>query len=68
MKNMNVTINFSLPVTLFVVFLVLKLTHLIDWSWIWVIAPLWIGFIIFILMILIIAIIGLIRIYRLEKK
>ena len=61
MKNMNVTINFSLPVTLFVVFLVLKLTHLIDWSWIWVFAPLWIGFIVFVFMILIIAIIGLIR-------
>lgn len=68
MKNMNVTIDFSLPVILFVVFLVLKLTHLIDWSWIWVFAPLWIGFIVFVLMILIIAIIGLIKIHRLEKK
>jgi hypothetical protein len=27
---------------LFVVFLVLKLTHVIDWSWWWVTAPLWI--------------------------
>jgi hypothetical protein len=27
---------------LFVVFLVLKLTHNIDWSWWWVTAPLWI--------------------------
>lgn len=27
---------------LFVVFLVLKLTHVIDWSWWWVSAPLWI--------------------------
>lgn len=26
---------------LFVVFLVLKLTHVIDWSWWWVTAPLW---------------------------
>lgn len=68
MKNMNVTINFSLPVTLFVVFLVLKLTHLINWSWIWVFAPLWIGFIVFILMISLMAIIGLIKIHRLEKE
>lgn len=27
---------------LFVVFLVLKLTHVIDWSWWWVTSPLWI--------------------------
>lgn len=28
----------------FIVFLVLKLTHYIDWSWWWVTAPLWIPF------------------------
>lgn len=28
---------------LFVVFLILKLTHNIDWSWWWVTSPLWIG-------------------------
>ena len=27
---------------LFLTFLVLKLTHVIDWSWWWVTAPLWI--------------------------
>jgi membrane protein YdbS with pleckstrin-like domain len=35
--------GFSLSTLLFVVFLVLKLTHTIDWSWWWVTAPLWIG-------------------------
>lgn len=29
---------------LFIVFLVLKLTHVINWSWWWVTAPLWGGF------------------------
>ena len=29
---------------LFIVFLVLKLTKVIDWSWWWVTAPLWGGF------------------------
>lgn len=28
--------------TLFIVFLVLKLTHNIVWSWVWVLSPLWI--------------------------
>ena len=32
--------------TLFLVFLVLKLTGVIDWSWWWVTAPLWIGFVV----------------------
>ncbi|ASR77248.1 hypothetical protein SEA_AVOCADO_47 [Mycobacterium phage Avocado] len=34
---------------LFLVFLVLKLTHVIAWSWLWVTAPLWIGAILFVL-------------------
>lgn len=29
---------------LFITFLVLKLTNVIDWSWWWVTAPLWGGF------------------------
>ena len=32
----------SFRTLLFVVFLVLKLTAVIDWSWWWVTAPLWI--------------------------
>lgn len=28
-----------------IVFIVLKLTHVIDWSWWWVLAPLWVSFI-----------------------
>jgi hypothetical protein len=31
----------SFPVLLFIVFLVLKLTNYIDWSWWWITAPLW---------------------------
>jgi len=34
-----ITVNFT--GLLFIVFLVLKLTHVIDWSWWWVTAPLW---------------------------
>ena len=39
---------------LFIVFLVLKLTHVIDWSWWWITAPLWIptSLVIFVLIIL----------------
>lgn len=34
---------------LFLIFMVLKLTNYIDWSWWWVTAPLWIPIAIFIL-------------------
>ena len=36
------TVNSSILTILFVVFLVLKLTGNIDWSWWWVTSPLWI--------------------------
>ena len=29
--------------TVFIIFLVLKLTHVIDWSWWWVASPLWVS-------------------------
>lgn len=40
---------------LFVVFLVLKLCKVIDWSWWWVTAPLW-GTLIFIIVIVFVAV------------
>lgn len=37
----------TFPMALFLVFLVLKLTGVIAWSWLWVTAPLWIGLVLF---------------------
>jgi hypothetical protein len=39
---------------LFIVFLVMKLIHIIDWSWWWITAPLWIPFVLVILFFVII--------------
>ena len=33
----------GLPMIIFIVFLILKLTHTIEWSWWWVTSPLWIS-------------------------
>lgn len=38
---------------LFITFLVLKLTGVIDWSWIWIFAPLWISAVLIIVAIII---------------
>lgn len=37
----KISINIS-GFTLTLVFLILKLTHVIDWAWIWIFAPIWI--------------------------
>lgn len=40
-NNKKVVVQFPICMVLFIVFLVLKLTNTIDWSWWWVTAPLW---------------------------
>ena len=47
MENNQTSSGISLTTILFVVFLVLKLTGHINWSWWWVTSPLWIGLAIF---------------------
>ena len=50
----------SLPTLLAVAFIVLKLCGVIDWSWVWVLSPLWISVALFlvvaIIMLIVIAI------------
>ena len=40
-----------------IVFIVLKILGYIDWPWIWVLSPLWIGTAIFILILIILALV-----------
>jgi phosphoglycerol transferase MdoB-like AlkP superfamily enzyme len=44
---------------LFVVFLILKLTDVIDWSWWWVTSPLWIGWALVLLIFVVILVLSL---------
>lgn len=41
-----------------IVFIVLKLTNYIDWSWWWVLSPFWIPFSIVIILIIVAAVLG----------
>lgn len=41
----------GIAVILTVVFIVLKLTGVIAWSWLWVLSPLWIGFILWLIVV-----------------
>ncbi|MBR3361205.1 MAG: hypothetical protein IKG39_07690 [Lachnospiraceae bacterium] len=40
-KNAGTSVTGLSATLLFITFLVLKLTHVIDWSWWWITAPLW---------------------------
>ena len=40
-SNSNTSNGVSLGTVLFLIFLILKLTDKIDWSWWWVTSPLW---------------------------
>lgn len=42
-NNNNASSGASITTVLFVVFVVLKLTGNVDWSWLWVTSPLWIS-------------------------
>ncbi len=53
---------------LFITFLILKLTGYIDWSWLWVTAPLWIPFAFLVSIFLFIGLIALIAIIVSERS
>ena len=44
-----------------ILFIALKLTHVIDWSWLWVLSPIWISFAIGVAIILVCFVIALIK-------
>lgn len=52
-ENNNTTSSISFSGLLFITFLVLKLTKVIDWSWWWIFAPLWLPVSILILFLII---------------
>jgi hypothetical protein len=55
-KNNNSNSGIGCGGVLFLIFLVLKLTGLINWSWWWVTSPLWIGAIFIVSLIVLLAV------------
>lgn len=51
-KNVNIKLGGNLFTTLGLIFIVLKLLGIITWSWLWVLSPFWIPFVIGIVVIL----------------
>ena len=46
MNKNNATGNITFTTLLTLLFIALKLTGVINWSWLWVLSPIWIGLII----------------------
>lgn len=57
----------SLNTILGIVFIVLKLCGVIEWSWVWVLAPFWIGTIITILTLVFVTMVAAIAAYVVKK-
>jgi hypothetical protein len=45
---MKIDIKFNLGIILGIIFIVLKLVGIINWSWLWVLSPIWISFVLFV--------------------
>ena len=57
-KKTEARVSFGFAEALAILFIALKLTHVIDWPWLWVLSPIWISIAIVIVIGLIIFIIG----------
>lgn len=57
-KNVNIRLGGNFFTTLGLVFIVLKLLGVITWSWLWVLSPFWIPFIIGIILVILSIIFG----------
>lgn len=56
-KSISVSIGGGFSGALTIAFIVLKLCHVIDWSWVWVLSPLWISAAIAVLILMIVVIV-----------
>ena len=63
MENCNTTSSVSYTGVLTLIFVVLKLCNVIDWSWWWVLCPIWISFALLFLFIIILGIISIFAIW-----
>jgi len=60
-KNENKNYGIGFTGLLTVAFIVLKLTHVIEWSWVWVLSPIWITAALTILILAIVLIVAVIK-------
>lgn len=57
MSKYKCSVNTEFFELLTIAFIVLKLCNVIEWSWVWVLSPIWITFVILIIILLVIGIV-----------
>lgn len=57
MSKYKCSVNTEFFELLTIAFIVLKLCNVIEWSWIWVLSPIWITFVVLIIILLVIGIV-----------
>ena len=57
-ETLNVNIGGLFSTLLLVAFIVLKLCHVIEWAWVWVLSPLWIPFALWLIIVVVALFIG----------
>lgn len=67
-NNNNSSGGLSLASVLTIVFVVLKLCGVIDWSWWWVLSPIWISLGLTLVIVIVVFVVSLIMVYRNEGK
>lgn len=55
-RDNNHNVGVSIGDVVLIVFIILKLCKVINWSWFWVLSPLWISLILYIIVVIIIKI------------
>jgi hypothetical protein len=55
---LNVNVGGLFSTLLLVAFIVLKLCHVIEWAWVWVLSPLWIPFTLWLIIVVVVLFIG----------
>ncbi len=68
MKEQTASTSISLYTIVFIIFLILKLTGNIDWSWWWVTSPIWIPILIFTSVLVIVFLLGLLYVATTGKN
>lgn len=61
---MEIKLDFTVPTVLLIIFVTLKLTHIITWSWLWVLSPIWI----YAILLLILFVIAVISYHQIGKR
>jgi hypothetical protein len=68
MKEQTASTSISLYTIVFIIFLILKLTGNIDWSWWWVTSPIWIPILLFVGVLVIVFLFGLLYVATTGKN